>query len=564
MTTSVLVNFPGSISEPFGLVPDNGLAQLAGVLKNAGHSTVIADYATVSTMEVLYPEFAREELEIRSGRILGRLARGETPDETDRMAVWALEDRIDAFQEERIGRIGCSLAAQVKALGADFVGFKLWTGQGFAGSVRMAEEVRRANPGVKIYGGGPHVDWFMEHAARYAPVFDAMAYGEGEDTILGLADCARGKRALESVPGLVTRDGRVNPPAEPIDLDRQPLPLYDPDTYPSMAQEGEKVMVFLVDESRGCPNRCHFCGHPAKSGNRRAMDPVRFVDRLESLQAKHGVRYFRFAGSNPPSRQRALIAGEILKRKLDVRFGGFAHVSGHLQDDYRLLRQSGCRVLSFGVESGSQRILDESINKRVRVEDIRLALTACKQAGIKVVASLIVPAPHETEETKEETFRLIRDIRPDSTMVHIPAAVPGTAWFQHRDRFGFDLPSTSEYARMTMTHRVRPYGNPVLWRPLEMYRMCGKSLSQIGQETSLFMNRLSAEGLPVQIYDSVFLCADAIRTEPETFRNRFEKGQKSGGFHVIRNLVAGIRRANDAPKLEGGSPHCCKGMGRTV
>jgi hypothetical protein len=550
-TRSLLVNFPGYPAEPFGLVPDNGLAQLAAVLAEAGHRTVIEDFATVSTMESLFLHSAREEMERLSGRITDRVEAGGEPEARDFKALCALEDRIDAYQDGVIRELGRGVARKAAKMGVDFVGFKLWTGQGFSGAIAMAEEIRQQNPDVKIYGGGPHVDWFMEHAAAYAPVFDAMAYGEGEETVLALADHARGGRPLSSIPGIITRKGRTPMKPLPVDLDRLPFPRYDADTYPALASPGEKIRVLLVDESRGCPNRCNFCAHPIKSGKRRVMDPVKFVDRLEEMIRRYGTRYFRFAGSNPPALQRTRIAEEILARGLKVCFGAFAHVSSHMAEDYPLLRKAGCRVLSFGVESGSQKILDESINKGVKVEAIRRALLACKDAGISVVASLIVPAPFETDETKEETFRLIRECGPDSVMVHIPALILGTKWDRRREDFGFDLPDSAIFARRAMTHRVRIFGSPVLWRPLKWYKLNGKSLKTLGRETAAFMSRLVQEGLTVQIYDSVFLSAEAAGMTARNFWRVFENATRNGSIgeikHLVKRVNVGLREDLEKP-----------------
>ena len=113
---SILVNFPGYPAEPFGLSPDNGLAQLASVLKDAGHETVVEDFASVSTMDRLFPHAHRADMNRLSERILARLGRGEEPDDGDYRALCALEDEIDLEQDVVAAEMGGNLARRAAGM----------------------------------------------------------------------------------------------------------------------------------------------------------------------------------------------------------------------------------------------------------------------------------------------------------------------------------------------------------------------------------------------------------------------------------------------------------------
>ncbi len=129
-----------------------------------------------------------------------------------------------------------------------------------------------------------------------------------------------------------------------------------------------------------------------------------------------------------------------------------------------LLKQSGCVSLAFGVESGSQQILDQDINKKVKVDQIISALTECKNAGILTVASIIVPNAHDTPETLKETLDLLVKTKPDSVTIQLPGLIPNTYWYENRDAFGFEL--EDNYMFRTMTYRIKLLLPPVLWDPL--------------------------------------------------------------------------------------------------
>ncbi len=544
-TSSLLVNYVGYPNGMFGLVPDNGLANLAACLIAHGHRTRIWDCATVSMMERLYPHHLREELVAAHGRILTEIKGGRSPDQAMLAEFHGMEDEVDRYQEGQVRKLGAEMAEYVRANAVDFIGFKLWTGAGYSGARLLAEEIKRVNPDVKAYGGGPHVDWFGELVLRDAEEFDAVCAAEGEETIVALAELTEGRRRPEDVPNLIYRQNRHirKSAARPVErLGELPVPVYDEEVYPAMRGD-DKVKVILLDESRGCPNRCNFCIHPIKSGGRwRTVPSTTFVDRLEAMMRTYGFSTFRYAGSNPPPGLRRQIATEILRRGLKVTYSGFAHVRGAYKEDFGLLRRSGCIALSYGVESGSQKILDEAINKRIKVAEIREALSACKRAGIATIVSLIIPAPFETGQTENETFVLMQQITPDSTVVHFPAMVMGTEWERHREKFGFEIKEPNRlYVRM-MKHRINPFAPAALWRPLVDYKLDGKDFREVAMETSAFIGRLRRAGLTTQLLDTEFLLSHLAGMTARLFGQLTHRQCLSGDVGGIRRLVARMNR----------------------
>jgi radical SAM superfamily enzyme YgiQ (UPF0313 family) len=540
----MLVSYVGYPNEAFNLIPDNGLANLASCLLGAGHQTMIWDCSTIGTMRELFPYHEKEELGRLVNSVMSAVRRGDQPDEAHLEAYYALEDRIDSFQAGKVRELGRRMAEHVRRSRLDFVGFKLWTGAGLVGSIILAEEIKKANPTVEVFGGGPHVDWFMERTFDVAGDFDVLAYGEGEEAIVHLAEYAEGKRRLGDVANAIYRDrnGRpvINPQSRVKDMDSIPLPCYSEDVYPAM-KGNEKIRVVLLDESRGCPNDCHFCIHPLKSGrHRRPASATVFVDRLQQLMEAYGFCAFRFAGSNPPVGLRNDIAAEIVRRDMKVSFSGFAHVRGSQAIDFGLLKEAGCRALAFGVESGSQEILDASMNKHVKVESIRRTLLSCRNAGIAVVVTVIVPAPHETEGTKEETYRLLCETKPDMTTVSYPIMMLGTAWDRDKARFGFDVKDAEKLYHDIMTYRVNVLAPAVLWRPLDGYGLNGKSFRELGLETAAFVQRLKQAGLATQAFDHVFLISEFADMSPAQFGPLAARLMTGGEADEMEALVARI------------------------
>ncbi|MGB9595571.1 MAG: B12-binding domain-containing radical SAM protein, partial [Candidatus Poribacteria bacterium] len=412
-TKSVLINFNGCPSTLDSLMPDNGLANLAGSLLEEGHQTVIMDFGTADIFKRLVPEEISKELDTIYEEFISKPSNKSKTLPINRLME--LDRLLEDHKESELNGIADEIIDKANQIGADFIGFKLWTGEGFSGSVKIAQAIRKKLPKIKLFAGGPHIDWFMESVFDYTDVFDVLAYGEGEEIIKLLAEYAEGKRNLSNIPNIIYKnDGNVivNELIRVSDLNVLSEPVYDESVYPSIKGD-QKIKFIMIDESRGCPNNCNFCIHPQKSGKKwRRRDPIQTVDMIEKLGHKFYTNTFRLAGSNTPTDLRREIAQEIIRRQLNIMYTGFGHVKGN--EDYNLLKKSGCIALAFGVESGSQKILNQSINKKVKIDNIASAIENCKTAGISAIASIIVPCPYDTEETLQETLDLLIKTKPDS------------------------------------------------------------------------------------------------------------------------------------------------------
>jgi len=392
-TNSILINYIGYPNELFNLSPDNGLATLAACLMEKGHKTTILDYSTVDTIKRLFPYQYEDKMKSLVGKIMLQKKQGIEPDKSDLDSFYKLNEEINEYQKQKVLEIAEEINQFISKNRINFVGFKLWTGAGFDGSMIIAKEIKRKNPKIPIFAGGPHIDWFNEMVFDVTDVFDALAYGEGEETIVGLAEYVEQKAKLCDIPNLIYREnGKITTTLMKRieDLNKIPAPNYDEDVYPAMGNN-QKIKIALIEESRGCPNHCSFCIHFVKSGRKyRTMDPKIVVDRIEVQTNKYGMKAFRFAGSNPPHWLAKDISDEILKRKLKIIFSAFAHIRGIKKDYFEALRRSGCCALGFGIESGSSKILRESMNKRFTKEHIK--------ETIKIIAKIKNITEEETEK----------------------------------------------------------------------------------------------------------------------------------------------------------------------
>jgi radical SAM superfamily enzyme YgiQ (UPF0313 family) len=539
MAKGILINYSGYPNTPSSLMPDNGLANLAGSLIREGHEAIILDYSNADTLKRLFPYRHKEELNSLVARIMKSFAENKQPNHEDINKFHSLDNKISLLEKEKVHQISREIADYVKKERADFVGFKLWTGDGFEGSIMIAKELKKYNPGHPIFAGGPHVDWFREKIFSVTEAFDVLVYGEGEETIVGLAEYAEKNKNLEEINNLIYKQNgkiRITPLKRIADLDNLPSPCYDSSIYPAM-ERNQKIKIVAFDESRGCNNHCFFCIQPIKSGSLRKRNPKQIVDEMEKIIKNYGINSFKYAGSNTPSELAEAIAKEIIDRKINIKYTSFAHATDN-QRDFNLLKESGCYALFYGIESGSQDILYK-MNKQIKVEQIKNAINATKSAGIKVIGSVIVPAPFETEETKKQTLELLLELRPNAVPANPPALMPNTTWANYPNKFNFDI--APDFMQIMMDYKTKIFYPPLLWDQLP-YKINGKTCQEIFKESYEFAQTLEKAGLVTQIADDILLMANYSEMPAREFRDKSRNDFITGNYSEICKTVEKINK----------------------
>lgn len=543
----LLVNYAGYPYTPSSLMPDNGLANLAGALIRSGRTARILDFATVSTIRRMTSPALQRRLS-REWDTLRRPGTGPLKAMRRMIALPVLhhaESVRRTLQQHAIENIGDELCDYVSRNGIDAVGFKLWNGDGLEGSARLAAILRQRHPRLRLFGGGPHVDLFTDRILRRYPAFHALAVGEGEHTIALLAAQGGEDTALESIPNLIFRgpDGVIRFTREQMveNLDDLPMPVYDTGVYPAMEGD-EKVKITVIDESRGCRNACAFCVHPVKSNRQVRLKSIsRLLAEARELDRQYGFRAFRFAGSCTPYSLLNEFASAVLREGIALRYTSFAHIRQSEEADLDIIRKSGCVSLFFGIESGSQRMLD-SLNKGIRVEDIRRALARSKAAGIFTVGSFIFPCPGETPQSEQETLALVREIGLDSLMLQAPIVAPRTEWFRNPDRYRIVLDGTDRYLDVAMTWKVKLQLPPRFWNPLPI-TIDGRPYRKVLSWTGAFARKVAQLGIPTSITDETYLMSRQAGMDATAFRDAALKAFFSGDTETIGAMTAAINRA---------------------
>lgn len=309
------------------------------------------------------------------------------------------------------------------------------------GALRIAEQVKRRRPEVRVVLGGVHPTVLPEEVLAN-PAVDLVVRGEGEETIREIA----AGRPVERIDGVsYRRDGRVvhNPDRKLIpDLDSLPLPAYDllpMGRYHPAAGAAKRTPATSVLATRGCPGRCTFCYR--QFGPRlRVRAGRRVAEEVKLLQDRYGFKEIcfyddTFTAVKPEVRAFCRAIHEL---GVDLTWSCFSRIDTFDQETFRRMKAAGCHQVMYGVESGDPQIL-KNINKRVDGSRVEGVIRATKKIGIEVRAAFMLGNPGETEATLEENIRYAVRLDPDLALFNITTPYPGTEMFRWADENGYLL-----------------------------------------------------------------------------------------------------------------------------
>jgi anaerobic magnesium-protoporphyrin IX monomethyl ester cyclase len=297
-------------------------------------------------------------------------------------------------------------------------------------ALQSARAAKQACPDATVVIGGPHATFMDEQILNDEPSVDIVVRGEGEESILELAQTITGLKKLQDILGITFRIGRENvkTPNRPSieNLDALPLPAYK--FFPLNKYRIFGKLYLPVITSRGCPFQCAYCTTSRVLGKKyRSRRPKNIVDELEFLKNTYHADAFTFYDDTLTLDKARIfeICDEMKARQINIPWDCQTRVDQISKEILQKMKQTGCQQVFFGVESGCQTILD-AVNKRTTVEQNEKAIQMAKKAGLFVSISIIIGYPGETPEMLKQTFDFIRRAEPDDVCLCIATPYPGT------------------------------------------------------------------------------------------------------------------------------------------
>lgn len=330
---------------------------------------------------------------------------------------------------------------------------------GFSAMTPIADVVGRAVELCRPYAGkivlgGPHPTAVGDAVFDEMPGLDAAVIGEGEPVIGPLLDWWAEGATSPPPPGVRARNNAFKS-ATPLDPSQIPRPARDllpNDAYRYLfaTRRGFATMI----SSRGCPFRCSFCDKSVGGSKWRARPAADVVDEMEELNHHYGVGFINFYDDNfTISRRRVMaICDEIIARGLNIEWKCEGRVDSVDPELLSRMREAGCRVVAYGVESANPETL-ALLRKDITVPQAISAFAQTRAAGLRSLAYMILGAPGEDQAAVEASIRFCRDIQADYVQFSTLSAMPGTPLFSHPRNLDTSVnnPLDADIDRSTLT-----------------------------------------------------------------------------------------------------------------
>lgn len=348
------------------------------------------------------------------------------------------------------------LLKDIEQFNPGLIGFGGLFSGNFQSVLSLSKCVKSVYTDIPIVIGGAHPSMYPLQILQNCDSIDYLIIGEGENTILSLADQIKNQTFFfKDLDGFAYRENDqviINPKLSFIeDLDLLPFPAYEcinfEDYYedtscwhnPKNLEIKTEIPIFT---SRSCPNACNFCASNSIMGRGwRPRSAENVVDEIQFLYENHGLNHFSFMDDNfTLSKPRLLdICRLINERNLDIQFETHngVQISTLDEDVIDAMVNAGLTRIALPIESGSEYIRNKIMNKKLSQEKIIEVVEILKRyPQISIRAFFIIGMPEETHETLQDTYDLIQQINVEKVHLTNIVPFPGTKVYNQAVRDG--------------------------------------------------------------------------------------------------------------------------------
>ncbi len=363
------------------------------------------------------------------------------------------------------------LKQRMKELQPDVVGVTSFT-ISLIDVVKVARQAKEVSPNCHTVMGGHHPIAFPYEAAQL-PEFDSIVVGEGEFAFNDLVNFLEEGKDIEQIHGVYTKrkievfrskENRLNdrrflskvmvPPAYIDNLDDLPVPnrnMIKHIPYRNPVGGGGRLATIIT--TRGCPYKCTYCDVPYKKYRKRDTKDV--LDEVQAcLDMGYEEVHFYDDLFNITAKKVIDFCDAIEERGIQFTWDFRGRVNSVTRESIVRAKRAGCRMMSFGVETGTDHGL-EYIKKQTTTEKAREVFKWCRELGVYTVADFMLGFPFEKEEKDViESIDFLIDIDPDYCLIAILMLLPNTEIYDEAVQKGLIDPQT------WVDFALDPEGNP--------------------------------------------------------------------------------------------------------
>ncbi len=309
----------------------------------------------------------------------------------------------------------------------------------------------------------------------FLDVFDITTVGEGEETIVDLADCVGKGLPISSVRGIAYKESgtvKFTPSRGFVkDLDALAFPareLFENQAYKRHYEKRFGYSTTPLISSRGCPFSCDFCSRPVFGTTFRTRSPSNIVAEVEQI-AELGYDRVWFADDCFTLDREHLehVCDLLAQKRIDIDWECLSRVDTLNVEVARKMKRAGCIRVFFGIESGNDDVLS-LMKKQITTMQAQKAVFAAKEAGLEVGAFFIVGYPGENDRTVLDTVRFASALPLDYLSFTLPYPIPGTALHERvKDNGGVIVDDWEEPKNWGLIRHKLLYGSSFSERKLK-------------------------------------------------------------------------------------------------
>ena len=384
-------------------------------------------------------------------------------------AVYIRDCALEGYRNEKnlddkivlIGESNENIASYIASLNPDIIGVSVLFSNMMDHAYTIAKIAKTVNPKVKVILGGNHISNAVrdyQFACKHPDVrvpgemvdlqdrnIDFAMRGEVEYQFAELVKRLINEQDPKDIPGLIYFKNNliyINPAPSPLeDINKLPFPsrdLMNLEGYFKIglfhSSKSKSRRVLNVMASRGCPEICSFCTTPLMWGQKvRWRDPQNIYDEIKEGIKKYDIDEVQFEDDTLTANRKNLFELCNLIEHLGITWctPNGVKVNYHQKGDrqyelYKRMADAGCYQITFGCESGVQRVLDDIIHKKLKLEEIQPSVENAQKAGLSVHTFWIVGYPGETREEMEKKIDFAAQVGADSYSLAILSPLPGT------------------------------------------------------------------------------------------------------------------------------------------